>query len=331
MAVCDIKDFSMKDIVDPDAKRFRRQLSAIINFIKFREDRLTMYSALSTETDKLSEAHGLLRDENEDLRRQLDELKAQAAEDEPAHEQLDEQIDSLEAAIEELNKDQASQKFEMQGMKKEKKDRTDDIMGVQFELQNVKSEIEDLERQVVHSPRRIKRDIAEIAGQLAQEKQEAAVLEAQIRDQTASMVVADKALLDAAQVQEALDLVQTEIKSRASSQAVVDERKAQLEANSVELAEVTSQRAAWKKQLTRLEDKIAKTGADSELKIEAAKQALEAAKEELAEELASERQLVEADAHTKKQLQETQQLIVVEAEQGEASIVRAVEVGPPPH
>ena len=41
--------------------------------------------------------------------------------------------------------------------------------------------------------------------------------------------------------------------------------------------------------------------------------------------------LVEAAAHTEKQLQETQQLIVVEAEQGEASIARAVEVAPPPH
>jgi len=325
MNVCDIQDFSMKDIVDPDPKRFRRQLSGIINFVKFREDRLLMYTTLSTETDKLMESQQTLRDENEDLRRQLDELKAQAAEDEPAHEQLNVQIEDLEGSIEELNKDQAKQKFEMQGMKKNKKDLTDDIMGVQFELQNVKTEIDDLERQVVHSPRRIKRDITEIQAQLAAEKAEAATLEAQIRDQGTSLAVADKGMQDTAKVQAALQEVEAEFQKCTSTQAVVDDRKSQLTANGAELAEVASQRQAWKKQLTRLEDKITKNGADSEVKIESAKHALELARSELAEEQSGERQLAEAAAHTDKQLQETQQLIVGEAEAGQKSIVQAVE------
>ena len=43
----------MKDILTPDPKRVRRHLSAIINFAKFREERLVMYSELAVKVKKM--------------------------------------------------------------------------------------------------------------------------------------------------------------------------------------------------------------------------------------------------------------------------------------
>jgi hypothetical protein len=49
METCGLHDFGWKDLHAPTAKRFRVQLSAIINLAKFREEHLTLYSDLNSE------------------------------------------------------------------------------------------------------------------------------------------------------------------------------------------------------------------------------------------------------------------------------------------
>lgn len=43
MHICGVNDFIMTDYTKPDPKRLRKQLSAIVNFAKFKEERLDMY------------------------------------------------------------------------------------------------------------------------------------------------------------------------------------------------------------------------------------------------------------------------------------------------
>lgn len=38
LRICGYHEFGFKDLAAPQAKRFRRQLSALINFLKYRED-----------------------------------------------------------------------------------------------------------------------------------------------------------------------------------------------------------------------------------------------------------------------------------------------------
>jgi hypothetical protein len=54
MTVSGINDFSLRDITNPEPKRFRRQISGIINFAKFREEQFAQYSELTTQTVSLS-------------------------------------------------------------------------------------------------------------------------------------------------------------------------------------------------------------------------------------------------------------------------------------
>jgi kinetochore protein Nuf2 len=42
MIVVGIEDFSFRDLVKPEPARVRRIMSAIINFVKFREERMSM-------------------------------------------------------------------------------------------------------------------------------------------------------------------------------------------------------------------------------------------------------------------------------------------------
>ena len=53
MKICGIPDFTIKDYMAPSVKRFRRQLSGIINFAKFREERFTLLQDVSSARDQL--------------------------------------------------------------------------------------------------------------------------------------------------------------------------------------------------------------------------------------------------------------------------------------
>jgi hypothetical protein len=55
LSACGVHDaYSLKDLVRPDPSRVRRNMSAIINFHKFREDRLAMYKELTDKTVRSS-------------------------------------------------------------------------------------------------------------------------------------------------------------------------------------------------------------------------------------------------------------------------------------
>lgn len=47
MRACAIMDFGLSDFHTPSSKRLKRQLSAAINLVKFREERIQMYRELN--------------------------------------------------------------------------------------------------------------------------------------------------------------------------------------------------------------------------------------------------------------------------------------------
>jgi kinetochore protein Nuf2 len=80
MQVVRVHDFSItRDLLAPEPQRLVKQLSAIINFIKFREDRVSFLQQLNGETEELVETQHRLEAENEQLEAQLAQLKAARA------------------------------------------------------------------------------------------------------------------------------------------------------------------------------------------------------------------------------------------------------------
>jgi Nuf2 family len=49
MHICDYKTFSLRDLHAPDKHRLRHQMSAVINFAKFREEQLKFYAELNEQ------------------------------------------------------------------------------------------------------------------------------------------------------------------------------------------------------------------------------------------------------------------------------------------
>lgn len=71
MYTCGVNDFTRSDIAHPQPKRLRKQLSALINFAKFREERMELYTKITVARDDYLDRLHNVSHENEQLQTQV--------------------------------------------------------------------------------------------------------------------------------------------------------------------------------------------------------------------------------------------------------------------
>ena len=79
MAACGVHDFSVMDMLAPNHKRLKRQLSAVINFAKFREERIGLYAQLCAARDERLDTLQRTKNEAAELSARLATAKDNAA------------------------------------------------------------------------------------------------------------------------------------------------------------------------------------------------------------------------------------------------------------
>ena len=184
MHACGVYDVSIWDYVRPTAERFKRNLSAIINFAKFREERMINYTEMASHSDALLEQKAQIEDENAALQARIDAILAEREAEEPAVEELEGACRELENAINECNKQQAVIKYDAGEVKGQINAVRDQISSMQFEILNVQEESDSFRENIVKSPKRLRRELDEEQESLERRKERAAHLESDARDGT---------------------------------------------------------------------------------------------------------------------------------------------------
>ena len=77
MMTCGISDFTILDILKPDANRLIKQLSGLINFFKFRQDQVENMSAFLNDIESLRQSEAKLINEKNELKNQIKALKCE--------------------------------------------------------------------------------------------------------------------------------------------------------------------------------------------------------------------------------------------------------------
>ena len=90
----------------PTAKRLRKQLSGIINFIRYREDKLGLLLEKTKQREVHLEALSKARAKNEQLLGKLQVLREQTAEEAKLIGDLEKDCQLMESTIAELNNEQ---------------------------------------------------------------------------------------------------------------------------------------------------------------------------------------------------------------------------------
>lgn len=72
---CRVRDFSIHDILAPTAKRVRHLFSAVLNYLKFKEEFQRPAMEIKSESEQLLSEHQELRARNELLEAKVQSLQ----------------------------------------------------------------------------------------------------------------------------------------------------------------------------------------------------------------------------------------------------------------
>mmetsp|Transcript_31900 Transcript_31900/g.68890 ORF Transcript_31900/g.68890 Transcript_31900/m.68890 type:complete len:409 (+) Transcript_31900:486-1712(+) len=160
LRICGYYEFGFKDLASPQPKRFRRQLSAVINFLKYREDMGHLEAQALEEREEQFAALDEVAENHMALKDHMEEAKAINHEKMLEREEAEAECKEMEAEIAQQNKIQSSIRQETYLLKKSANELKDQIANLSIALREIQAKERQLSKEVVHSPDRIKVDLA---------------------------------------------------------------------------------------------------------------------------------------------------------------------------
>ncbi|EOD35971.1 hypothetical protein EMIHUDRAFT_362808 [Emiliania huxleyi CCMP1516] len=182
MAIAGVGDFTMSDLIKPEARRVRRSLSAVINLAKYHEDKLPGYMQFSQETDALLNAKASLEEESERLLSARRQAEQRRAEEEPALQQMEAENEQRQVTVRELFNSHTAILNESHALKAKVQETRDASRGLSFELLNAREEAESLRKQIAPDPRALKDELQALHDAVALEQAALKSLEGKCSD-----------------------------------------------------------------------------------------------------------------------------------------------------
>lgn len=275
MEMCEIQDFTIKDFINPTANRFRRHLSGIINFAKFREERLVLLGDLSATRDALVNHMNQAQDRNDSLTHRLSLLKDQTAEESSTIRLLERECTDIETNMTRLTEAQALIGEETVALKRESTELKDNIAQLtakQSELSVMKS---SLAAQIVSSPEKFRRQIIEVGQGLQTEQKDSKAAERKLRDLSAWLVNVEEAQGEVTGALEAMQEVRLEADRQKSLVLELDSQKQTTLANRAALSELDQNVHQLHRHTTRTEEKLQNLRKQASSRTEDTQKALE--------------------------------------------------------
>lgn len=157
-------DFSVvNDLMNPDPKRFKQLISALINFTRFRQKRIDKYEEFSQESEKIILKKEKLISEHRELLANVQKIRSKKESEKPEINKLEKSIDDMTRQIQKLN----TQQLDIQAQNKEYKRKNSEISSkVENDrqiLENLKRENENLRSQIIQNPELLKKKINTLA------------------------------------------------------------------------------------------------------------------------------------------------------------------------
>jgi len=280
MRTVGIADFCMNDVMKPDPKRLRRNVSAIINFLKFREDRLDRYQELAAKAEGFLTEKQHLEAANEKLLAEIRAINAQRQAEEPEVQAREAENAELSAQIGELNKQQAAMNQDAHQLKQKWQEVGDQISEAKYKLLNAKQEQESLRSQIVPSPEKLKKTLVDLGESIEHEKENIAECHRRARGFAAKHDALAEADKDVARALRLLDEVELEDSRVKKLDKDIEDCKAALQANDEALHEATFKEHQLNRQINSIQERTSRMHKQHASKQESAVEALDAAQRE---------------------------------------------------
>jgi kinetochore protein Nuf2 len=265
-----VKDFSMKDLHKPEGARLKKSLSAVINFAKFREEKLVAYTELQEKHEELIDNRDRLRREHEELEKELARMTEEREAELPEVANVEAEVDILYGENQALNKQQASMSNELKSLKQEVNAMTEDAAQLSLKVSAVRGTQEDLKAQIVQSPHKIKAELEDLAGALELEKVTLSEAEKSSRDVASKLDAALKIEKEVAKVIAMMQDTTVEIKKKKEVSKRVKALRSHIASQEHELTQLEATNQHLNRQHASLMERIERVKAQCEIRKQAA-------------------------------------------------------------
>ncbi|KAJ3312925.1 kinetochore-associated Ndc80 complex subunit nuf2 [Boothiomyces sp. JEL0838] len=258
-----VENFSLRDLLTPSVKRVRYILSAIINFCKFREDKMQIYEQCSEQAEALANQKVSLQAKLDDLTEKVNSYKydmayyrASRVAETPMVEKKREVVSLLTADLRELKKIQTNIGGEIDALKLEKSQLTEKMNNNTFLITNLKQECARLQSRIITNPEKLKLAIDDMIASVKIEKANVAASEKKSRELQVRIETMDSVEADIENCCDLLLEAEQERKKKRDEQARYQKDAESLQRKQEELRELTMREQQLLRQLESANSKI---------------------------------------------------------------------------
>lgn len=277
-----VMDFSMKDIVKPVPARTKRNFSALVNFAKYREEKLALYEELHEKMDQYRKDKERVEQKRSNIEEELERLEKEREEEEPEVLRLERETRELTAIIAELSKEQGNLQAEVRELKTESNSIADRSANCKFELHNAKQEAELLRAQLVQSPEKIRQLMSRLEADVENEQTLLKKTDEMKHELECRMDLLQKVEKEIQKTMQSMKETEQEINSKKDAKKDVKDLKAKLTENEEEVWRLDSEKQLLKRQMQNISERVQRLEHQGALKRDAAFASIEEQKREQA-------------------------------------------------
>ncbi|KAK9843984.1 hypothetical protein WJX81_001035 [Elliptochloris bilobata] len=275
MAAAGVRDFTMQDICKPDSTRLRRNLSAVINFAKFREEKLGPFTELQEGAEALLEQSAALEQQQRRLAAELKQLQEERAAQQPEAAAVEAEASELYAENQALNRQQTALNAEVRTLKGAANAAADEAASAKFRLQTARQAASELRELIVESPEKLQARLRETAGAVERERARLADAERHSRDLQTRLDAIAKVEKEVGKARSVMGEVETELGRKKEASRRVKALRAQIAASEAEAASLGARQQHLERQRASLAERLQRLEHQAELRKEAAASAIE--------------------------------------------------------
>ena len=284
MDAAQVPDFSfLMDCVKPIGERFIRNLSAIINFAKFREERVQSYSEMTASTEEILEQKQRLITEQQQLKEKIQRLKSQQLKDIAEAVDIEAENEGLSNEIKELNQKQSKMKYESGKVKEQSKTVQGHIQATKFKILGAREECDQIRSQIINSPEKIKSQLKAMEFKVERLQKESMKQSNALNETEGQLLQANKLKKEMERILTIMEQVEVSINDFKAARHDRQNAEKEIEKNGSEGRELEAMVKRYDRQVTALKDKVVKMQKDRRTKEAAAKQCLTDAQNEYEE------------------------------------------------
>lgn len=279
---CGIPDFTLRDLTKPEYSRTRRNVSAVINFAKFREEKVATYEQTQGESVAMEQRYS-------EARRRNAELKAQIKRLETAKESEKESEEETRGAIEKLKITHANVEAKNNALlvKKQSAQGELDVLHTEVdastaELQKAESEKQTLELKISTVDPALTAKLKELTQRCADAQRKLDEATAETKDLEVRAVGMKELTKDVTKVTEYMEEVVGAHQKKKEASTKLKDAKKKFSAMEERQYEIEAKVETLRRQEANVVEKFNRLKSQGELKRQAAEASLVSAKEELA-------------------------------------------------